>query len=53
MRSRIYLQQGCSGFLAYVMDTQVEGMKVVVDVPIVREFPDVFPRDLPGLPPER
>ena len=23
------------------------------DIPVVREFPDVFPDDLPGLPPER
>ena len=22
------------------------------DLPIVRDFPDVFPNDLPGLPPE-
>ncbi|XP_027346559.1 uncharacterized protein LOC113858230 [Abrus precatorius] len=25
----------------------------LVDVPIVREFPDVLPNDIPGLPPER
>ena len=23
------------------------------DISVVREFPDVFPDDLPGLPPER
>ena len=23
------------------------------DVPIVREYVDIFPKDLPGLPPER
>jgi hypothetical protein len=23
------------------------------DIPVVREFPDVFPDDLPGMPPER
>jgi hypothetical protein len=23
------------------------------DIPVVCEFPDVFPKDLPGLPPER
>jgi len=23
------------------------------DIPIVREFPDVFPEELPGLPPKR
>jgi hypothetical protein len=25
----------------------------VKDIPVVCEFPDVFPEDLPGLPPER
>jgi hypothetical protein len=25
----------------------------VMDVPIVKEFADVFPEDLPGLPPHR
>jgi hypothetical protein len=28
-------------------------VKEVKDIPFVREFPDVFPEDLPGLPPER
>ena len=31
---------------------QVEG-KNVVDIPVVREYPDVFPDDLPGMPPDR
>ena len=28
-------------------------VKEVKDIPIVREFPDVFPDDLPGLPLDR
>ena len=28
-------------------------VKEVKDIPVVREFPDVFPDDLPGLPPDR
>jgi hypothetical protein len=28
-------------------------VKEVKDIPVVREFLDVFPEDLPGLPPER
>jgi hypothetical protein len=28
-------------------------MQEIKDIPIVCEFPDVFPEDLPGLPPER
>ena len=28
-------------------------VKEIRDIPIVGEFPDVFPEDLPGLPPDR
>ncbi|KAJ9536105.1 hypothetical protein OSB04_un000715 [Centaurea solstitialis] len=33
-------------------DTPLE-KKEIADVDVVREFPDVFPEELPGLPPER
>ena len=35
--------------------SQVNQMKgaSILDIPIVNEFPDVFPDDLPGMPPER
>ena len=39
-------------FLAYVVDAKAEKKKVE-NVRIVNEFPDVFPDDLPGLPPEQ
>jgi hypothetical protein len=28
-------------------------VKEIKDIPVVREFPDVFPDDLPGLPPDK
>jgi hypothetical protein len=28
-------------------------MKGIKDIPVVCEFPDVFPDDLPGLPPDK
>ena len=40
------------GYLAYVLDTRVEE-KDVNKTPIVREYPEVFPDELPGLPPDR
>ncbi|KAI3698239.1 hypothetical protein L6452_31352 [Arctium lappa] len=46
------LAKGCSFFLAYAIDTKLEKKKLE-DVEVVREFPDVFPDDLPGLPPDR
>ena len=27
--------------------------KAIDDVPIVREYPEVFPEELPGMPPDR
>ena len=42
-------------FLAYVSDMQdiTERPSTIVVVPVVSEFPDVFPEELPGVPPER
>ncbi|KAJ9536480.1 hypothetical protein OSB04_un000317 [Centaurea solstitialis] len=53
-RARRYLQSGGGGFLAYVVDTRLDSnQRTVGEVPVVRDFPDVFPDDLPGIPPER
>ena len=43
------LCKGCHGYLAYVVETGKEGT-LVDEIPIVREFPDVFPDDIAGLP---
>ena len=40
-------------FLAYVVDTQVEGTTSLSEVPIFWDFPNVFPKDFLGVPPER
>ncbi|XP_076920073.1 uncharacterized protein LOC143581096 [Bidens hawaiensis] len=39
-------------FLAHVVDTKAKERKLE-DIPFVRDFTEVFPEDLPGLPPER
>ena len=52
-RTRRFLQQGCMGFLPYISDTRVNTMTDVGNVSIVQEFWDVFPEELPGVPPER
>ena len=46
------LCKGCQGYLAYVVETGKEGT-ILDEIPVVREFPDVFPDDIAGLPPER
>ncbi|GKB81892.1 hypothetical protein Tco_0948787 [Tanacetum coccineum] len=43
-------------FLAHVTTKEIEDKsekKRLEDVPIVRDFPEVFPEDLSGLPPTR
>ncbi|GJX97775.1 putative reverse transcriptase domain-containing protein [Tanacetum coccineum] len=48
--------KGCPVFLAHVTTNEIEDKsekKRLEDVPIVRDFPEVFPEDLPGLPPTR
>ncbi|XP_035540192.1 uncharacterized protein LOC109004322 [Juglans regia] len=42
----------CQGYLAFVVDEPKEELKLE-EIPIVREYPEVFPEDLSGLPPER
>ncbi|KAK1402702.1 hypothetical protein POM88_002307 [Heracleum sosnowskyi] len=48
----MYDLQGCETCLATVMDTKWE-VPSVQNIPVVNEFEDVFPEDLPGLPPDR
>lgn len=52
-RARKYLLQSGKSFLAYVRDTrEIFPAKSIGDVPVAREFADLFPEDLPGIPPE-
>ena len=41
-RARQYIQHGCAGYLAYVVDTRVRDQISISDVLVVREFADVF-----------
>ena len=46
------LRKGCQGYLAFVVYRRQEGT-LLEDIPIVKEFPDVFPDDISGLPLDR
>ena len=52
VKTEKYIKKGCYAFLAHVTEKKTEE-KRLEDVPTVRDFPDVFPEDLPGLPPTR
>ncbi|KAI3815729.1 hypothetical protein L1987_15408 [Smallanthus sonchifolius] len=47
-----YIRKKYMVFLAHVIQKEDKERRVE-DIPIIREFPEVFPDDLPGLPPVR
>ena len=50
--AKTMVRKGCKAYLAYVIDIKrVESS--LLDIPIVFYYPDVFPEELPGLPPQR
>ncbi|GJR55659.1 putative reverse transcriptase domain-containing protein [Tanacetum coccineum] len=55
-KTQKYIEKGCQVYLAQVTSKKAEDKseeRRLEDVPIVREFPEVFPEDLPGLPSAR
>ncbi|KAL0559359.1 hypothetical protein IC582_003968 [Cucumis melo] len=52
LKAEKLLRKGCTAFLAHIVVVQREKLKPE-DVPVVKEFLDVFPDDLSGLPPDR
>ncbi|GJR94188.1 hypothetical protein Tco_0266362 [Tanacetum coccineum] len=48
----LYISQGCQVFMIQVMKKKSDEKKLE-DIPVVKEFPNVFPEDLPGIPPVR
>ncbi|KAI3742494.1 hypothetical protein L1987_60178 [Smallanthus sonchifolius] len=47
-----YLRKKYVAFLAHIVQKDVK-KKSIKDIPIIRDFPEVFPEDLSGLPPVR
>ncbi|GJU01266.1 putative reverse transcriptase domain-containing protein [Tanacetum coccineum] len=55
-KTQKYLLEGCPIFLAQVTMKETKDKskeKQLEEVPIVQDFPEVFPEDLPGIPPTR
>ncbi|XP_070057794.1 uncharacterized protein [Nicotiana tomentosiformis] len=52
VKARCRVEKGCLAYLAYIRYPSVE-VPSLDSVPVVRKFPDLFPADLPGIPPER
>ena len=53
MQVRRWIADGCTGYLANVIDMTKKEKDELKDVPVVNEFVSVFPEDLPSLPPDR
>nr|GEY06703.1 putative reverse transcriptase domain-containing protein [Tanacetum cinerariifolium] len=52
MKVKKYVDRGSYLFVAQVIDKEPAERRLE-DVPVICKFPDVFPKDLPGLPPPR
>ncbi|XP_070029898.1 uncharacterized protein [Nicotiana sylvestris] len=52
LKARHMVEKGCLAYLTYVWDATTESLRID-SIPVVREFVDVFPSDLPGMPPDR
>ncbi|KAI3821399.1 hypothetical protein L1987_08966 [Smallanthus sonchifolius] len=52
IKAESYMRRGCEAYLAYVIDDRMKTNELK-NVPVVCNFPEVFPEDLPGLPPDR
>ncbi|XP_070048939.1 uncharacterized protein [Nicotiana tomentosiformis] len=51
LKARHMVEKGCLAYLAYGRDTTAE-TPAINSLPVVWEFSDVFPSDLPGMPPD-
>ncbi|GJR07626.1 putative reverse transcriptase domain-containing protein [Tanacetum coccineum] len=52
IKARKYVEQGCHLFLAHVTKKKSKE-KRLEDVPVIRDFPEGFPKELLGVPPPR
>nr|GEW68308.1 hypothetical protein [Tanacetum cinerariifolium] len=52
IKARKYIENGCELFLAQVTKKESK-LKRLENVPVIQDFPEVFPKELPGLSPPR
>ena len=48
MKARRFMRKGCEAFLALILDSKREQVNLE-NIPLIREFPDLFPEELPGV----
>ncbi|XP_071687663.1 uncharacterized protein [Rutidosis leptorrhynchoides] len=52
IKTRKYLMKGCQAILAHIKEVKPDERRIE-DVPVIKDFSEVFPDELPGLPPQR
>jgi hypothetical protein len=52
IQAKELLRRGCEAYLVYVVNQKPKTLELH-EVPVVQYFPDVFPEDLTGVPPDR
>jgi len=52
MKAHKLLGKECEGFLCHAVNTE-DAKPSLEDIPAVKEFPDVFSDEIPGMPPLR
>ncbi|XP_070039880.1 uncharacterized protein [Nicotiana tomentosiformis] len=52
LKAQQMVRKGCEAYLAFVRYVSVDTL-AVESVPVMRDYPDVFPVDFPGMPPNR
>ncbi|XP_070032000.1 uncharacterized protein [Nicotiana tomentosiformis] len=52
LKAQRMVEKGYLAYLAYIWDSNVQVPSMDL-VPVVREFPEIFPTDLSGMPPDR
>ena len=53
MKARKWLANGCTDYLATIVDTTKKEKDKLIEVPVVKEFTSILPEELPSLPPDR
>ena len=48
--ARMMVRKGCESYLVYAIDTK-KAKPSLSDIPTISDYSDVFPKELPGLPP--
>ncbi|XP_039017246.1 uncharacterized protein LOC120148130 [Hibiscus syriacus] len=52
LKAQWMIDQGCEAFLSHMVDTRIS-VPILLDIRVVRDFPDMFPKELSGLPLDR